>query len=48
MQRPLTVHSLFFLALVLVLALTSTGCNTTHGFGKDVEKVGEKIQKGAD
>jgi entericidin A len=34
------------LALVLlVVAFGLTGCNTWHGFGKDVEKVGEKIQK---
>ncbi len=31
--------------LVLILtALILTGCNTMYGFGKDVEKVGEKIQ----
>ncbi len=29
------------LAVVLVLA----GCNTWHGFGQDLEKAGEKIQK---
>jgi entericidin A len=27
------------------LAIALSGCNTWHGFGKDVEKVGEKIQK---
>lgn len=33
--------------IVLVwLVLTGTGCNTTHGFGKDLEKAGEKIQDG--
>ncbi|MBE0544167.1 MAG: entericidin A/B family lipoprotein [Verrucomicrobia bacterium] len=26
------------------LALVTTGCNTTKGFGKDVERTGEKIQ----
>ena len=35
---------LLFAAALLVLA--STGCNTAHGFGKDVEKAGEKIQDG--
>ncbi len=29
----------------LVVAMLLAGCNTWHGFGKDVEKVGEKIQK---
>ena len=31
--------------ITLALALfTSTGCQTSKGFGKDVEKLGEKIQ----
>lgn len=29
-----------------LLAMFSSGCQTAHGFGKDVEKVGEKIQDG--
>ncbi len=29
----------------LVFAVLLTGCNTWHGFGKDLEKVGDKIQK---
>jgi predicted small secreted protein len=29
-----------------LLALSSIGCNTAHGFGKDMEKAGEKIQEG--
>jgi predicted small secreted protein len=32
----------FFAAAILVFA--STGCQTSKGFGKDVEKLGEKIQ----
>ena len=28
------------------LAIAGMGCNTAHGFGKDVEKAGEKIQEG--
>jgi predicted small secreted protein len=28
------------------LTLIGTGCNTAHGFGKDVERTGEKIQDG--
>lgn len=32
--------------LVMVAAGTMlTACNTMHGFGKDVEKVGEKVQE---
>lgn len=30
-----------------LLAAFTTGCNTSKGFGKDVEKVGEKIQEKA-
>ncbi len=36
------------LALLLVAsAIVLAGCNTLQGFGKDVETVGEKIQKKA-
>ena len=38
------------LALVLLatglLAVGGIGCNTAHGFGKDVTKTGDAIQKG--
>jgi predicted small secreted protein len=36
-----------FTILVLLsgfIAVASTGCQTTKGFGRDVEKVGENIQ----
>ena len=32
-----------FMLLTVVVVLT--GCNTWHGFGRDLEKAGEKIQK---
>ena len=32
------------LALLAVSILTLTACNTVHGFGEDVAKVGEKMQ----
>jgi entericidin A len=36
------------LALLLVASVIAlAGCNTMQGFGKDVETVGEKIQKKA-
>lgn len=38
MNKLLTVFMIGF-------ALVLTGCNTWHGFGKDMEKVGEKIQR---
>jgi predicted small secreted protein len=34
------------LFLTTLVALVGLGCNTAHGFGKDVEKAGEKIQDG--
>jgi entericidin A len=35
--------------LVLTLgALGLAGCNTMEGFGKDLSKVGDKIEKSAD
>lgn len=36
--------------IVLVLTIASfvlAGCNTMQGFGKDVEKVGEKVSNAA-
>jgi len=34
------------LCLLALLALTSPGCRTAHGFGQDMEKAGESIQEG--
>jgi predicted small secreted protein len=34
------------LALVAITFLVNTGCQTANGFGKDMEKAGEKIQDG--
>ncbi len=34
--------------LLIVWAIALAGCNTMKGFGKDVEKAGESIQKKAD
>lgn len=34
------------LCITAFLAIVSMGCNTAHGFGKDVEKAGEGIQNG--
>ena len=33
--------------LALVIAFALGGCNTMAGLGKDIEKAGETIQKGA-
>jgi len=37
---------LAFVAALLCIVGVSFGCNTAHGFGKDMEKTGEKIQDG--
>jgi predicted small secreted protein len=37
---------LLFAAALLVIVGIGVGCNTAHGFGKDMEKAGEKIQEG--
>ena len=36
------------LFVTTLLAIAGIGCNTAHGFGKDMEKAGEKIQGGTD
>ena len=42
LSRPIIV----LLFATEIPAITSIGCNTAHGFGKDVEKAGEGIQNG--
>lgn len=34
------------LFITALLAVVGMGCNTAHGFGKDMEKAGDKIQEG--
>jgi len=34
--------------LMLALAGTNIACNTVHGFGRDVERAGEKTQDAAE
>ncbi len=45
MKMPLN-RSLVLLAFAFLLGMAGMGCNTAHGFGKDVERAGEKIQDG--
>lgn len=42
------IRSLLALIAAGVFALVSTGCQTSKGFGKDVEKLGDKIQEKAE
>jgi predicted small secreted protein len=41
------MRRLIFASLMLVLLVTSAACNTVHGFGRDVERVGEETQDAA-
>jgi predicted small secreted protein len=43
---PFLKRIVFLLFVTALLAIVGPGCNTAHGFGKDVEKTGEKIQNG--
>jgi predicted small secreted protein len=39
-----TKHIIVLLLVLSLLALGGLGCNTAHGFGKDLENAGEGIQ----
>ena len=39
---------LVVLALIIASVFTLSACNTVEGVGKDVKKVGEKIEKAGD
>jgi predicted small secreted protein len=43
-MKPLNLLTL----LVALWALSSVGCNTFQGFGKDMERAGENIQRAGD
>jgi len=45
-MTTLSKHIIVLLFVTALLAMVGIGCNTAHGFGKDVEKAGEGIQKG--
>lgn len=42
------MRRIIFAIIMLVLAGTNVACNTVHGLGEDVERVGEKTQDAAD
>lgn len=49
--RPLSKETAGVMKLLLLLAvpaLTLASCNTTAGFGQDLQKVGSKLEKKAD
>lgn len=39
---------LVYLTLMLLMAIATTACNTTKGFGQDVEAAGDAIEDTAD
>ncbi|MEO6785277.1 MAG: entericidin A/B family lipoprotein [Chthoniobacteraceae bacterium] len=43
-MRTKTRFALLFLAAAL-LTLATTGCNTIHGAGRDIEQTGEHIER---
>jgi len=47
MKTNIKLLAVAFLS-VLLLGFAGVGCNTSKGFGKDVEKLGDKIQQKAD
>ena len=36
-----------YLGFIMLVAMTTAGCNTMKGFGKDVERGGEHVQDAA-
>ena len=43
-----SVRKTFSFIAGLVLIILSAGCNTVSGFGKDVQKLGKKMETAAD
>jgi predicted small secreted protein len=43
-KRQEKTLNLVLLAVLVALTLTFTGCNTTEGFGKDMQSAGNSIQ----
>ena len=43
-----TQRLIIILAIAAVWTIASTGCNTMHGVGRDVERTGEHIERAAE
>jgi predicted small secreted protein len=41
------MHQLIFAIFILILLGMTAACNTVHGLGRDVERVGEETQDAA-
>jgi predicted small secreted protein len=45
-MSTLTKRIVVLLFVTTLLAIVGVGCNTAHGFGKDMQNAGEGIQNG--
>lgn len=45
-MTALTKRIVVLLFVITLLAVVGVGCNTAHGFGKDVTNTGDAIQRG--
>jgi predicted small secreted protein len=45
-MTTLTKRIVALLFVTALLAIVGMGCNTAHGFGKDMQSAGESIQDG--
>ncbi len=45
-MSPIVKRMTVLLLFASLLAMVGVGCNTAHGFGKDLQKAGEAIQDG--
>lgn len=43
-KRQEKILNLMLVAILAALSLTLTGCNTTEGFGRDMQSAGKSIQ----
>ena len=46
-MNPSLKRLAFLFLTAALIALATSGCQTSKGFGKDVEKLGDKIQEKA-
>ena len=45
-MNTLSKRMIVLLFVTVLLAIVSVGCNTAHGFGKDMSAAGQGIQNG--